>query len=208
MSLSSEPGSSLHSSSSHGNSSKHPRSVIIRDAQASDVTKLAETIVSSFYNDLGFFFWVNPLLQFTVAEDLRYRLNNHPPLYRCLAATIIDRQEAGQQKAIAGTVEIAVKQSFWLAKTNHAQYPYISNLAVKADFRRQGIAKKLLSKCEQIAQNWGYDTIQLHVLADNQQAKQLYLNFGYNIIAQESHWNGFFQPFAIRLLLQKTIKDS
>ena len=178
-------------------------SFTIRHARIGDATKLAETIVSSFYNDLGFFFWVNPLLQFTVAEDLRYRLNNHPPLYQCLAAT----QVIHQQEAITGTVEIAVKQSFWLAKNNHDQYPYISNLAVKADFRRQGIAKKLLSKCEQIARNWGYDKIQLHVLASNLQAKQLYLSSGYSVIAQESHWNGFFQPFAIRLLLQKTIED-
>lgn len=175
------------------------KTIIIRKARLSDAAQLAETIVSSFYNDLGFFFWLNPVLQYTVSEDLRYRLRHHPPLYQCLTAV----SNTTQPETIVGTVEIAIKKSFWL--TSNVQYPYISNLAVKAHYRRQGIAKQLLERCEQIATGWGYNRIQLHVLAHNEQAKKLYLGYGYQIVSEEPHWNGFFQPFATRLLLRKQI---
>ena len=179
---------------------------IIRQAKTTDVSELAEIVVSSFYDYSGILSWLNPLLQFTVSEDLRYRLRSNLPLYQCLVATI-DRDLPslpfhGRDRAnIAGTVEISLRTSFW---TPRPQYPYISNLAVKNIYRRRGIARQLLNKCEQVAHSWGYNAIQLHVLERNNSAKQLYLDSGYKIIHQEPHWNGFFEPNS-RLLLRKNI---
>lgn len=172
---------------------------LIRNAKISDVSELAETIVSSFYDYSGILSWLYPLLQFTVGEDLRYRLRSNSALYRCLVATIDSDRH---QPPIAGTVEIALKASFW---SSEPQYPYISNLAVKNAYRRQGVARQLLTKCEQIARSWGYDTIELHVLSHNNSAKQLYLNIGYQIIQKETHWNGFLKSNSYRLLLRKKI---
>jgi ribosomal protein S18 acetylase RimI-like enzyme len=173
--------------------------LLIRHTRNSDISELAEIIVGSFYNYSGIFSWLSPLLQFTVGEDLRYRLRSSSSLYQCLVATIINEQA---ESTIAGTVEISLKTSLW---STEPQYPYISNLAVKNSYRRQGIAKQLLAKCEQIASSWGYDTIQLHVLNHNNSAKQLYLNSGYQIIQQEIYWEGFFKLNASRLLLSKNI---
>lgn len=172
---------------------------IIRNAQTPDISELAETIVSSFYNYSGVLSWFYPLLQFTIGEDLRYRLRSSPPLYQCLVATVGERNSTS---SIAGTVEISLKTAFW---SSSPQYPYISNLAVKNAYRRQGIARQLLLKCEQIARNWGYDEIQLHVLNDNNSAKQLYLSSGYQIIRKEHNWDGFINPNSSRLLLSKKI---
>ena len=172
---------------------------IIRQAKTTDVSELAEIVVSSFYDYSGILSWLNPLLQFTVSEDLRYRLRSNLPLYQCLVATL-DRDRP--QSPIAGTVEISLRTSFW---SPSPQYPYISNLAVKNIYRRRGIARQLLDKCEQVAHSWGYDAIQLHVLNQNNSAKQLYLDSGYKIIHKEPHWNGFFEPNSSRLLLRKKI---
>lgn len=172
---------------------------LIRRAQVSDISQLAETIVTSFYDYSGLLSWLSPLWQFTVGEDLRYRLRFNSSLYRCLVATIFDEQN---QSCITGTVEISLKTSFWAAEP---QYLYISNLAVKNSYRRQGIAKQLLAKCEQIAISWGYDTIQLHVLSRNNSALQLYLSSGYQIISREIYWEGFLNFNASRLLLSKKI---
>ena len=174
----------------------------IRHAKTSDAAELAEVVVSSFYDYSGILSWLNPLLQFTVSEDLRYRLRSNLPLYQCLVATL-DRECT--KSSIAGTVEISLRNSFWSPRS---QYPYISNLAVKNIYRRRGIARQLLNKCERIASSWGYDAIQLHVLSHNNSAKQLYLNSGYKIVDKQPHWNGFFEPNCSRLLLRKKIFNS
>lgn len=185
-------------STNHCNPTPRPTPVI-RHAQTHDIAELAETIVASFYNYSSIFSWLYPFLQFTVGEDLRFRLSSNSSLYRCLVAIILDEQA---QSTIAGTVEICLKTAIW---STEPQYPYISNLAVKNSFRRQGIAKQLLAQCEEIARSWGYDTIQLHVLSDNHSALQLYLSTGYQIIRKEIHWEGLFKLNTSRLLLSKKI---
>lgn len=192
--------------SSKNNSDSIPQNkLIIRHAKTTDVPELAEIVVSSFYDYSGILSWLNPLLQFTVSEDLRYRLRSNIPLYQCLVATLDDETAVRAPSPIAGTVEISLRTSFW---SSRPQYPYISNLAVKNIYRRRGIARQLLDKCEQVAHSWGYDAIQLHVLNHNNSAKQLYLNSGYKVIQKEPHWNGFFEPNCSRLLLRKRIFDS
>jgi len=173
---------------------------IIRYADDKDIDQIADTIVSSFYNYSGIFAGLQILLRFTISEDLRYRLNNKPPLHKCLVTTTNDPHNS----QITGTVEISLRTSLW-APTS--QYPYISNLAVKEDYRRQGLAKKLLEKCDQIAFSWGYDQIQLHVLEQNKLALQLYLASGYQIIKRERQWSSFFYPSSTRILLRKKLSN-
>ncbi|NJK28270.1 MAG: GNAT family N-acetyltransferase [Coleofasciculaceae cyanobacterium SM2_3_26] len=82
---------------------------------------------------------------------------------------------------------------------------YLSNLAVKAEYRRQGIALQLLDACEQIALGWGFDKLYLHVLENNQRARQLYAKAGFRPQRQRDclllQW--LVQPK--RLLLQKSL---
>ena len=194
----------------------HQNKPVIRQARVSDLAEITATIVSSFYDYSGFFSLFQPIVQFSIGEDLRYRLQHSSPQYRCLVAIASDgnstdeivpkislEDRASQNRdEIAGTIEISFKTSFWAPRPN---YPYIANLAVKHSHRRRGIAKQLLRECEQIALDWGYNKIQLHVLAHNFTAKKLYLDCGYRVIAQEPYWNGFFKPISNRLLLQKNI---
>lgn len=58
--------------------------------------------------------------------------------------------------------------------------PLMSNLAVSRDFRRKGIAEKLVEKAERVARyEWGYDDCYLYVEDRNRAAVRLYEKLGY-----------------------------
>lgn len=88
------------------------------------------------------------------------------------------------------------------------EYLYISNLAVSPVYRRQGIARKLLLSCEPLALQWGYQEIYLHVLDDNKQAKQLYLNLNYQIDRVEPRQTWFWSRSKCLLLRKSLIIDN
>jgi ribosomal protein S18 acetylase RimI-like enzyme len=173
--------------------------IIIRPAQINDLSGLAEILAYGFYDFPQLLSWVYPLLRLSIYEDLRSRLRSHPPLYCCLVATFRGVEPLG-------TLEIAVRSSTWWS--TDMNYAYVSNLAVKNCYRRQGIGRKLLAKSEQIAQNWGYQEIRLHVLDKNLSAKQLYFCSGYQLERKESDWNGFLLNNSQRLLLTKQLSDN
>jgi ribosomal protein S18 acetylase RimI-like enzyme len=67
--------------------------------------------------------------------------------------------------------------------------PYLGNLAVSTEFRRQGVGSRLVREAEAIALAWGFDHMCLHVDADQPGAKALYAALGYECIAQEPAWH-------------------
>ena len=174
--------------------------LMIRPAKLEDLRELTEVLVYSFYRFPEVLGWIYSLLRLGIYEDLRSRLLSQSPFYCCLIAIISDPQG---KRSIVGTVEIAIRYpSVW---SLDSQYPYISNLAVKPNYRRQGIGKKLLAECEQVARNWGYYETRLHVLKNNEAAKQLYLRHGYKIDRSQSTWNELFLIPSQRLLLSKQL---
>ena len=177
--------------------------LIIYPAAIKDTRELGELLACSFYDFPDYLGWMYPLLQFTISEDLRYRLRTAPPVYCCLVASSIDPQG---ESTIAGTAEITLRSpGFW---SSNIQYPYISNLAVKKNYRRRGIGSQLLHKCEEIALDWGYQEIRLHVLDRNYSAKQLYAHNGYQICQVEPSWGQFCFDNSTRLLLKKQLEHS
>ena len=172
-------------------------SITIRAAQFDDVEGLAEVLAQSFHPRQGFS-WIYPVLKLGIYEDLRSRLRSSSPHYACLVALIPATSE--KEEEVIATVEVALR-TVWLA--THSQYPYISNLAVKAAYRRQGIAQKLLSKCEQVAGDWGFQEISLHVLDNNEQARQLYSKSGYRLEKAEDSLMSWLFKRPQRLLLSK-----
>jgi ribosomal protein S18 acetylase RimI-like enzyme len=110
--------------------------------------------------------------------------------------------EFGAEKdEIIGTVEISLHSKFFFGD----YVPYVSNLAVNPAHRRQGIGRKLLLKCEQIALDWGFQEISLHVLENNYQAKRLYFSSGYRLCRIEYSVISWLFKRPRRLLLNKRI---
>lgn len=171
---------------------------LIRTVRQQDLSPLSEVLASSFHGQEGWMRWFYPLLKAGIYEDLRSRLLTRGPHYACLAAV----RPASPNRAtpaelsqsphaalglathrndlVLGTVEVALKTPPLLQPWG-SKYVYISNLAVKAECRRQGIAQKLLSTCEQVALDWGFSDLYLHVLENNHKARRLYWKAGYRL---------------------------
>jgi ribosomal protein S18 acetylase RimI-like enzyme len=175
--------------------------LIIRHAYLKDIYELAEVLTQSFYSYQGLLCWLYPLFKLGVCEDLRSRLNSRSGDYSCLVAMRTSDRGDGE---VVGTAEVGLRSSSFLSSSNY-KYPYISNLAVKTSCRRQGIARQMLTKCEQIALLWGFSEICLHVLENNHQAKQLYFTNGYTIKQIESSLSDYLTQRPRRLLLSKQL---
>lgn len=186
--------------------------LIIDFAAIEDAKVIGQVLAKSFYSLPEFASWIYPFLQFTISEDIRHRLRSQSPHYCCLVAKLApqdyqissSRINLGNSNLIvAGTIEIALRSpSLW---STGVQYPYISNLAVDENYRRLGIGQQLLAKCEQAAIDWGYSETRLHVLDNNDAAKQLYGNCGYQISQIEANWSNMWFDYSPRLLLKKQI---
>lgn len=59
---------------------------------------------------------------------------------------------------------------------------YLHNIAVADDYRRQGIAKKLMDKCCDFLQSKGVDKIFLEVRKSNSNAQNLYKKCGFDTV--------------------------
>ena len=189
------------------NNVTHNLELNIHRATIEDTKAISAVLAKSFYQFRGLASWFYPVLEFTITEDLRYRLRSHSPLYCCLVAKFtqqpnVDNTELDSDAIVVATAEITLRShSFW---SSDRAYPYISNLAVAGDYRRLGIGSQLLEKCEQIAFEWGYREIRLHVLDSNEPAKQMYCSHGYQISQIEASWGMWFD-YSPRLLLKKAI---
>ncbi|MDX2214143.1 MAG: GNAT family N-acetyltransferase [Oculatellaceae cyanobacterium bins.114] len=188
---------------------------LIRGARQQDLGTLAEVLTHSFHTKDGVLGLMYPLLRLGIYEDLRTRLRTQAPHYACIVAVkrsplteslvkINNPAVAAITEALAGTVEIGLRaQSPWQVRSQ--QYLYLSNLAVGTDYRRQGVALQLLKACEGIALKWGYKDLYLHVLENNQPARQLYLKAGYQVHREESGLGTWFLGQPRQLLLRKQL---
>ena len=191
--------------------------LLIRVAHLEDISKLAEILTHSFHPPEGLTAWFYPLLKLGISEDLRHRVRYRTVHEVCLVAS--KTVANGEREQIVGTVELAIRShsfsfalsappgtrspSFW--SSFDVGHPYISNLAVSSGHRRQGIARKLLLKCEQIALEWGFKELSLHVLENNREAKKLYFAQGYRVHRIESSLNSCIWKSPRRLFLNKQI---
>lgn len=173
----------------------------IRAAQLEDLPSLAVLLAESFYPPGSWMSWLSPLLQMGVYQELRGRLRSTSLNHVCLVAGQ-DAPSTSVKSNVAGTVEVALRMlSPW--QLSASKHPYISNLAVKPDYRRQRVAQHLLLACEQTVLEWGFRDLYLHVLENNLPARQLYIKVGYQEKCIDDIWpqSLFGQPR--RLLLHK-----
>jgi len=83
---------------------------------------------------------------------------------------------------------------------------YIERLVVSPHFRRQGMARRLLSSAEDLARDAGKQTVGLHVSGNNLAACRLYEGEGYQEVSrQRSLLTGHFLNIRDWLFLQKTL---
>ncbi|TYQ27657.1 GNAT family N-acetyltransferase [Pseudanabaena sp. UWO310] len=193
-------------------------SFTIRQANPRDVGYVSEILTESFYRSVDrqvhflhrcFVDMVYPLLRYGIMLDLSSRFGEKTPCYACLVAT----HPANKSLPIA-TLEICMRyvptkghQNFWLGREMQ-QHPYIFNLAVHPHWRRRGVAKQLLLAAEGTVKQWGYSQLYMHVLEDNQTARNLYDRVGYQMYDREGNLNYWLLRKPRRFLLQKKLRST
>lgn len=170
--------------------------VTLRAAEFRDIKSLVDLLTLSFHPPEGFLASIYPLLKLGIYEDLRSRLRAQSPHYCCIVAS---GTLSGGEEILLGTAEITLRSSL----IGMPQSPYISNFAVSPSHRRQGVGRRLLHRCEQIAKEWNCRDLSLHVLEDNPAAKQLYFSSGYQLHRIEPSWRHWIFQRPRRLYLQK-----
>jgi ribosomal protein S18 acetylase RimI-like enzyme len=173
--------------------------ITLRTAETRDIKLLVDLLTLSFHPPQGILAPFYPLLKLGIYEDLRSRLRSQASHYRCIVASAF--VAGGQTEVLLGTAEIALRSSL----IGMPRSPYISNFAVSPPFRRQGIGRQLLQRCELIAQNWNCSDLSLHVLEDNHAAKALYFSSGYELHRIEPSWRHWLFQAPRRLYLQKKL---
>lgn len=176
----------------------------VRAAIPADLTDVSQIIAESFHSQNGIWGWTFPLLRLGIYEDLRHRLASASPHHVCLVA--IDKCSDDNVDNLVATVELSVRfNDSWRQPTKN--FPYLSNLAVSSNYRRQGAASNLLTSCEKLSREWGFEDLYLHVLENNHQARQLYFKLGYKVYQVESNWNTLFFRRSRQILLHKRLQE-
>jgi ribosomal protein S18 acetylase RimI-like enzyme len=181
--------------------------LLIRTVRHQDLQSITDVLASSFHSSDGILGWLYPLLRVGIYEDLRSRLYSRTHHYACLVAVLRNTDESQVLEKLdrpIGTVELSVR-SRSLNPFLQSRYPYLSNLAVLAECRRQGVALKLLHSCERIVLDWGFQEIYLHVLENNHRARRLYRKAGYRLKAINLNPIGFVLGRPRQLLLYKRL---
>jgi ribosomal protein S18 acetylase RimI-like enzyme len=186
-----------------------PLQMRVRSARLDDLPQLTEILTSSFYDRSGWLGWLYPLFKLGISEDLRQRLRSQNAHYVCLAAIrqILPPTMAARTycDCVVGTVELSQRYALpWQPIKPH--HLYISNLAVHAEFRRQGVALLLLETCERVALDWGFEDLYLHVMEDNLQARQLYRKAGFEQVQSKQVDLAWLRLSPRRLLMHKPLK--
>ncbi|PZO22056.1 MAG: GNAT family N-acetyltransferase [Leptolyngbya foveolarum] len=152
----------------------------VRAARIEDLPQMIAVLLSSFYPQVEATHWFYWLMRIGIREDIRTRLKTHSSQYACLVAAKVNSTASKKLSAgtVIGTIEISQRPcETW--RFFPPRRAYLSNLAIDSTYRRQGAAKQLLHTCESVALQWGFDRVYLHVMADNQAARSLYTQAGY-----------------------------
>ncbi|MEN9208071.1 MAG: GNAT family N-acetyltransferase [Gloeomargarita sp. GMQP_bins_120] len=162
----------------------------IRPLDLPDVGPLAALLAECFPPPLNPGGWWAGLWQRTIEQDIRQRLEREGSRILWIGAW--------RDGHLVGAVELSQRQ--WL----QVPYIYLANLAVSPAYRRQGIGRALLQVAEEAVQAWPQEQVYLHVMEDNQAARRLYAQLGYQVQRWEWTWRTWLGG-PRRLLLGKTV---
>ena len=137
-----------------------------------------------------------------------------------LAASVGIRTQASQEDDVlarglwkALTRNLGFPRAVWattlLSYPRYSSQPaeaYVERLVISPSFRRQGMARRLLSAAEDLARDRGKETVGLHVTAENLRALRLYESEGYREVSrQRSLITAYFLDIREWLYLKKEL---
>jgi ribosomal-protein-alanine N-acetyltransferase len=115
------------------------------------------------------------------------------------------RSELSNENAVFLTAKSKGKVAGYIGVHTVLDESYIANVAVSSDFRRMGIASKLLGSAESAVREKGCSFISLEVRVSNSPAIKLYEKHGY--ISQGERKNFYSHPTENALIMTKTFSE-
>ncbi len=179
-------------------------SVCIRAGQFEDLGDIAKLLTFSFYPQHSLWHWLTPVLQLWTYQDLQSRYYAKASKYSWLVGIGTNHALPSSSPQLLASVEVSVRPLSPRSVLS-GPVPYLSNLAVAANHRRQGLGRQLLLACEPIVQEWGWQELYLHALDTNIPALKLYKSIGYKVRQNDSHWSASWLGQPQRLLLHKQL---
>lgn len=151
--------------------------VVIRDSAYAELPKVADVIVAAFYpNSTGPFRTLFRLAELNrIQQCFTY---SNISLHRMLVAEHV----TGRKKQIVGFCDVDARQPNRPTGYTYNPRPYISDLCIHPDFRRLGIAKRMIEACEGFAKDIGKREVFIRVQSVNVLAVNMYEKLGYNQI--------------------------
>ena len=140
--------------------------VLLLEASEEDLGDASVLLVTSFFGER------NPTFLAVAAHREHRRLRDHHG--GANHVQLIARSPAGDA---VGYVDCDGRP----AKSPGRPRPYVSDLAVREDYRRRGLATCLVEKCEAIVRAWDFDRVFLKVEASNAAARAMYAELGYDV---------------------------
>jgi ribosomal protein S18 acetylase RimI-like enzyme len=171
---------------------------VIKAVQPDELGQVSAIITESFHPSGDWSSWFSPLLRLAIQQDLRMRAQDHSSHSICMVG--VTPSGTNTEQPIVGVIEVALR---CLDVWQDSRFAYVSNLAVLPDYRRQGLGEQLLLACEQQVTVWGLHELYLHVLENNQSARQLYSKLGYRLHTADMFYLGMLLGQPRRLLLHK-----
>ena len=144
--------------------------VLLLEAGIEDLGEASVLLVTSFFGER------NPSFLAVAAHREHRRLREHHGGDKHIQ--LIARSPAGDA---IGYVDCDGRPS----KSPGRPRPYVSDLAVREDYRRRGLATCLVQKCESIVKAWAFDRVFLKVEASNEAARKMYGELGYEVVSMD-----------------------
>ena len=111
------------------------------------------------------------------------------------------RRNLGVLRAFWATMLLSYPR--YTPKTSEA---YVERLVVTEEYRKRGVARRLLHRAEEMGRDAGKETVGLHVSGNNEPAIQLYKDEGYEEVSRQSSiMTGYFLGIKEWLYLNKRL---
>ena len=160
--------------------------ITYRNAQLEDIDQISQLCSVTFD---GPFDWYMVLQKAQSLE--RFRLQLSTRFYSFVESGLKHAMfVAVKNNAVIGFVEIGMLPPPTRkpdGTMNATDYPYLGNLAVNKEERRQGIGRKLVKLGIKVANKWGDDKLFAAVKMDNIEAVRLYESLGFTLFLDESN---------------------
>jgi ribosomal protein S18 acetylase RimI-like enzyme len=145
--------------------------MIIRDYEASDAAALRRCVVVLQESERA----IDPLILPGEVMADRYCERIHARCRRAAGQIFV----AEEDSMVVGFVTVLAREPFTELDDPPGHYAFITDLVVLEPYRCRGIGRQLLQKAEGYATQAGATELRIGVLANNEPARRLYLDVGF-----------------------------